>query len=556
MKKYLLFFLLVTISSSYIQGQVVYQHVDYTTIYEFLDEMANLKHIELNSAVKPYSRVMIAQKLEELNSKKAELNKRQGQELDFYIKGYRREISPTATIDYATKKAFGKNRLKIADRSRRLNLFYYSDSTFMLSFNPILGGQFWHNDSGLVYHRWNGAEMIFYAGKSVGMYASLRDNYLSRSINNPEFISKLTGGGFKNPTYGFTNRDAVEYSEMRGGITWNWKWGNVGLVKDHNVWGNNYNGANIFTNHAPSMSQVRLQMKPVKWIELNYFHGWLSSKVTDSSKTQHYGTGTTTVFVPKYIAANFITVRPVKNLYFSIGNSIIYSRSINAGYVIPVMFYKSLDHTYSTLGNSQLFYDLSIRNLKHFHFYSTGFFDDLSIGRLFRSDKLNPWSIKGGVKVSDLIDNVSLTFEYTRNNVLTYKHYNPETTFETTKYNFGHYLRDNAQDIFAAISYAPLPRLFIEGSFNLANKGPDYPDNRTEDDPVTGEPLILFYPFQSSIIWEKTAYALQVRYEVVHDLIVMMKAEMADIRDETNTYTPSRFQGKQLTIQGMLTFGF
>ncbi len=44
-------------------SQVVYQHVDNTAIYEFLDEMANLKIIELNSAIKPYSRIFIAKKL-------------------------------------------------------------------------------------------------------------------------------------------------------------------------------------------------------------------------------------------------------------------------------------------------------------------------------------------------------------------------------------------------------------------------------------------------------------------------------------------------------------
>lgn len=30
---------------------------------------------------------------------------------------------------------------------------------------------------------------------------------------------------------------------------------------------------------------------------------------------------------PKYMAANLITFKPVKNLYFSIGNSIIYSQN-------------------------------------------------------------------------------------------------------------------------------------------------------------------------------------------------------------------------------------
>ncbi|MBK7388953.1 MAG: hypothetical protein IPI23_07725 [Bacteroidetes bacterium] len=88
--------------------------------------------------------------------------------------------------------------------------------------------------------------------------------------------------------------------------------GDIGLIKDHNVWANNYNGANILSSRAPSFAQITLQVKPSKWLELNYFHGWLSSKVVDTAATQFYGTGTTIAYVPKYMAANFITVKPVK----------------------------------------------------------------------------------------------------------------------------------------------------------------------------------------------------------------------------------------------------
>ncbi|MDQ3050629.1 MAG: hypothetical protein M3Q95_07055 [Bacteroidota bacterium] len=537
-------------------SQVVYQHVDYASIYEFLDEMANIKIIELNSAIKPYSRIYIAAHLETINSRIDRLNKRQAKELAFFMKEYAREMDDSLQIDYIGKKYVGKNRQPFNERTRRPNLFYYRDSTFMLAFNPVLGGQFWNNDSGTVYHRWNGAEMLFYAGNHLGVYGNLRDNYLSKAVTGPEILTRQTGGSFKNPTYGYSNRDAVEYSEMRGGITVNGNWWNLGIVKDHVVWGNNYNGANIISNRAPSFAQVRLNIKPVHWFELNYFHGWLSSKVADSSATQNYGTGTTTVFVPKYMAANFITVKPVRNLFFSVGNSIVYSRTINAGYLIPFMFYKSLDHTYSTLGNSQLFFDLSVRNLKHCHFYASGFFDELSFGRMFEKNSLNPWSLKGGVRISNILKNFSVTAEYTRNNVLAYKHYNPETTFETTRYNMGHHLRDNAQDLFFMVSCRPIAKLGIDVIYNYSNKGPDYPDNRNEVDPVTGEDLILTYPFQEKIIWEKTVFALQGQYELVNDFVFRLRLEMSDVRDDMNLYTPSRFQGEQFTTSATLTFGF
>jgi len=551
----LLFFITINFSVQKSHAQIVYQHVDYASIYDFLDEMANMKIIQLNSAVKPYSRLFISQKLTTISFKKAELNKRQAKELAFYMKEYSKEIDSTGQVDYIGKKYIGTNKVRFSERTKRPDLFYYRDSTFMLSVNPILGAQFWNNDSGSVYQRWNGAEMMFYAGNHLGVYGNLRDNYLSKAISGPEYLTRQTGGSFKNPTYGYSNRQAVEYSEMRGGITVNGNWWNLGLVKDHITWGNNYNGANIISNRAPSFAQIKLNIKPVHWFELNYFHGWLSSKVADSSATQNYGTGNTTVFVPKYMAANFITVKPIRNLYFSVGNSIVYSRTVNAGYLIPFMFYKSLDHTYSTLGNSQLFFDLSVRNLKHCHFYASGFFE-LSFGRMFEKNSLNPWSIKVGGKVSNIFQNFSVTAEYTRNNVLSYKHYNPETTFETTKYNMGHYLRDNAQDFFFQVGVKPLAKLSIDVSYNYSNKGPDYADVRNQVDPVTGDDIILTYPFQNEIIWEKTAFAFQARYELVNDLMFLLRLEMADVRDDNNRYTPSQFQGKQFTSSAMITLGF
>jgi hypothetical protein len=538
------------------KSQVVWQHVDHTGIYEFLDEMANMQYIELSTVIKPYSREFIAKKLLEVNVHITQLNQRQKKELEFYIREYRKEISAGDQIDYIGRHYFGPGRTKFRDRAKRPDLLYYRDSTFMLSFNPILGVNVINNDSGTVYHRWNGAEVMFYGGNTLGVYASLRDNFQSRAINGPGMITQETGGGFKNPTYGFTNRQAVEYSEMRGGITLNGKKWNVGVVKDHNVWGNNYNGANIFSNRAPSFAQIKLQLKPVHWFELNYFHGWLSSKVIDSSATQNYGTGTTTAYVPKYIAANMITVKPVKNVHVSLGNSIIYSHSFNAAYLIPVMFYKSLDHTYSTLGNSQMFLDVSVRSLRKFHFYGTAFFDDFSFGRMFEKYNVTPWSFKVGGRASNIAKNITLTAEYTRNYVFAYKHFNPETTFENTKYNMGHYLRDNAQEFFVQAGYKPLPKFWFDITYSFANKGPDYIDNRDYKDPITGQPVIFLVSFQESVIWEKSAFALQFRYEVVNDLLLRLKFEMTDIRDDNNAYTPERFQGQQLNTSFMVTMGF
>jgi len=95
------------------QGQVVYEDINNKGIYDFLDELANLKVIEINSVVKPYSRQFIAEKLVEareyvsgsgfrvpgskkdvqgLNKKRYVLNKRQVKELEFYLQDYQIDL--------------------------------------------------------------------------------------------------------------------------------------------------------------------------------------------------------------------------------------------------------------------------------------------------------------------------------------------------------------------------------------------------------------------------------------------------------------------------------
>ena len=67
-------------------SQVVYHDIKKSTVYEFLDEMANLQLIDLNTLIQPYSRKLIAQKLSEIE--KTNLNQRQQQDLKFFLKDF------------------------------------------------------------------------------------------------------------------------------------------------------------------------------------------------------------------------------------------------------------------------------------------------------------------------------------------------------------------------------------------------------------------------------------------------------------------------------------
>ena len=74
MKKYL--FLAITLTATFVSmAQDIPQHISYTRIYDFIDELANDGIIEINSVVKPYSRQFISRKLEEAKVAEASLNR-------------------------------------------------------------------------------------------------------------------------------------------------------------------------------------------------------------------------------------------------------------------------------------------------------------------------------------------------------------------------------------------------------------------------------------------------------------------------------------------------
>jgi hypothetical protein len=511
------------------RAQEVFHHVSNISVYDFLDEMANGQFIDLSSAAKPYSRQFIALKLQEIETQRDLLNQRQRNDLDFFLRDFNKEIKPD--------KNFNK----------RFDLFYYKDSLFTFSVNPILGVQYWTNENGSATHWWNGAEAFSYLGKHFGFYASLRDNHDREFLSDPDYLNQRMGAPYKG------NGD---FSEFRGGITYAWKWGSFGLIKDHFAWGNNYHGANLFSGRTPSFAQIYLTMKPVHWFEFRYVHGWLISEVVDSTRsywyTSSYGPQYREVFHPKYMAANLFTFRPWKRLNVSFGNSIVYADlGVFPGYLVPLAFFKSIDHTTSEgidNQNSQLFFDISSRQIKNLHLYATWFIDELSTRNMFNKDRhSNFWSFKLGGRLSNYpLKNISITTEYTRSHPLTFQHPVPTLEFASNQYGLGHYLKDNAHEFFLSLDSKPIRGLWIHASYLFIQKGPDY-------DSQGGSRLGL--PFLETVEWENKTFILKVRYEIINDGVAFLEYRHSSISGNVDTYTHPLWHGDTNTFSFGVHFG-
>jgi len=519
-------FMLFSLTS---QGQVVYQDIYKTGIYDFLDEMANQQHIELTTFSRPYSRKLIAEKLAEINSDK--LNPRQRKELEFFLKDFNKELN----MDKSFKK--------------RYDLFYYRDSLFMFSVNPVLGSTYQTNENNTNLRRTVGGELFGTIGSSLGFYVNLRDNTEKVRMQNDTFL---------NTSPGEVHKGSGDFSTIRGGITYSWDWGSLRLLKDRFSWGNNNFGANIFSDKAPSFARMELKVNPVKWLEFTYFHGWLASEVRDTSRGYPAGARQRNIDVNKFMAANAFTIKPLKGLHITLGNSIVYSDNIQPAFFIPFMFFKPIDHVvYSGGGNygganSQMFMDISSRNIKNLQLYTSLFIDEISITRMWKNkEHSNFISWKIGAEWTNILNkNLELFTEYTRTNPITYRHFVNTTTFESNQYNMGHYLRDNAQELALGLGFRPLSRIRIYASCIWAEKGIDYPYLGTNT-------ASWGLPFMQSIRWNSTAFNSSVTYEWINDLLFDISYQFRSVRGTDQAiYTHPMFQGRTHTLRLGIHIGF
>ena len=554
--KRLLFVFLIFLLSFHAYNQVALEPTSNLSIYAFLDELASLKIISLNSAVQPYSRTFIGSCLDSAALYTSILSRRQQKELVFYRRAYALETHQP--VD---------SRINIFRKSRSLSLaldpygLVYRDTLLSMQIQPILGGQVFYNNNGNVVHRWYGASVIAYAGKHLGIYASLRDNWETQILTQPRYFTLQMGGNYKVKEGG---RPGGDYSEMRGGISWAWKWGYIGLIKDQVIWGSGYHGSIILSGRTPTFPYIRLNLKPAAWVELNYIHGWLVSEVIDSSRSFITPQGTyRAVYRNKFLAANFITITPAKYVNISLGNSIIYSdMNIQPAFLIPLMFYKSIDHTLDhgiDNQNSQMFLDLSIRSVKHLHLYGSLFVDEWKTSRLFQKDQHNFVGGKAGFRLSGWpVHNFSLTAEYTRINPITYKHRIPSLTYASNQYNLGYYLGDNSDEWYLSASLKPVRGLDLSVSAWHARHGNEYVYDTGLD--ATTHPVL------QNITWQNKSISLKARYEFLSNAylfgeILFSKIQSFDVDGKSalyylNLFTPKLFQGNQSTISGGFAFGF
>lgn len=502
-----------------LNAQVVFEPL-YKDVYLFLERLSFKGIIELDDVVKPLSKKYISEKILEAKGKIDKLNNLEKEELDFFEKDYYLEIEGFSNRD-GDRENLSYFEKGVADR---LRAFSYSDKTFKLNADPIIGYQVTLPGKDRNIHSWMGIYTYGYFLDNIGISLDFRsNNEHGTNIDRWKNFTPETGiipqGSSEN----------IDYSEVKSMVSIDWEWGNAVVAKDFIEYGYAKSGNLVLSNKAPSFPYIRLQLNPVDWLKFHYFHAFLSSNVIDSAKLTEYKRD---IYISKYFAWHSLIVTPLKGLDISLGESVVYSNKLELIYLMPFMFYYYADDFLSNRrgkpgdANSQIFLSVSSKNhLKNTHLYGTFFIDELTLrgisGTLFvdgetirnafgdRESRTQLGYTVGLSATSLPLDNLTLTTEYTRINPFVYGHHDPAQTYTNSSYLMGHWIGLNSDLVYLELNYRFLRGLQATVWGEYIRKGSsDYSEQYGEHQPEFLFGLKTYYRY----------FGLNIKYELIHDL--------------------------------------
>jgi len=532
-----------------IYSQVVFVPIN-DNVYEYLDRMNIKGFINLDTEVKPFSRIYIAEKLSDLREKITNLNIIDKDLLAWYESEYKYEL---LKIHAKLKGVNADNKIDIKDRWR---LFNYEDTTFSFNISPIAGVRYSFLDGGRNYSGQIGVRTWISVSNWFGGMLDMRNiGEFGDFVDEKKIFSPKRGHEI-----GTYHSDGIEYSDVRAQLNLNWDWGVISLKKDYIEWGNSYFGNLILSDKPPSYPHLSFQLKPAEWFRFNYMIGWLHSGIIDSSRTIIVNPGDAPEvyherFVKKYVVANMLTLTPVSWIDFSIGNSFIYAGDFRPEMLIPFNFFKYMDRNTGKAifedGNGTFYFDISLRFPSTFKFYSTMFFDvDSKEGSLgtFLNKAWYGFTL-GGKKVDLFVSNLDLTIEYTKVNPWVYEHkYRSLTNYKHLEYSLGHWIGQNADQLKVQFNFQPISRLQFKLWVEYIRKG----GQKDIKYAYLGEDSEVFlYP----PLRKDQNIGLNVNYEIIHELFIEISLIYSNISDEDSNRTPKYLLGKNNIFNLMFYYG-
>lgn len=499
--KILLLLFSIMLQQSYAQS--VYLHPSHE-VYDFLKRMEG-KHTltDYRDAVKPITRQDAARYLMVVGEHADQLTSVENEQLRFYKQEFYLEL----------KQLDNEKDLP----EERWHLFPYRSAPGRFNVDLVGGYSVQANAAKTnTKIRSNGLFAYGYAGDFLGMYLYFRDNQESGTyLDARKDLTPIQG-----QIVSKSQEDAIQYDLADAQMNFDIAFLKVSLEKMPNIWGAGYHGTLILSDKPPSYPQIKLRAKLGKDFDFTFMHSWLSSDVVDSVNS-YYAAGIPsrfgyrTIYRQKYLAAQMLEASVANGVDIAVGESEVYGgRNPELLYLIPGMFYFAAEHYTGDEDNKQLFGSIDINALKNYNFYMTLFLDEFSVSEFTLTDRQrNQLGFTLGARSYDLVyPNTDILVEYTRINPWAYNHKFPDATYQSHLYDLGHWIGQNADNLYLEANYRPFRNLRLGVHFESMRKGAM---DSTKFQYQLPTPTFLYAPMIKT-----QSFGLTGRYEPVRDLFI------------------------------------
>jgi hypothetical protein len=525
-------FLCFSLTASF--GQTVYMPPSHE-IYSFLKRMESRQLLtEYRDAAKPLSRMTLAKMLKSLEPQAQGMTRVERETYEFLVTEFKYELLKLAGDAEPTEV--------------RWHLFSTEITKGVMNFdiNFKLSKSILHEDQTNITSK--GVTLYGYAFENVGYYFNWIDNLESGRNVNYNRIHTSTPGAVPNRVAvdPATANIVFEHNENNVQVTWQTGDFSFSLEKNNNIWGYGRNGNVIFSNKAPSYPQIKMRVPISDKIDFVYFHGELNSNEIDSSRSYftHYQNSAYSVFREvdrsKYIAAHQLEISLFKGVDLSIGESVIYSdRGPLLIYMIPIMFFKAGEWYNRDKDNCQMFGSLDLNLIKNVNAYFSLIIDEINTDNFFDPNaSRRQIAFTSGFQFFDIpATNMDLVLEYTRANPWVYNHKYTAVNFTNNGYDLGHWIGQNADDIYIELGLTPIHALRIGAFCEVYRKGgkADISNQYAAD----GGGLPFLYDLQH----EERSFGLLGRYQPLRDVFFDFRIKVQNIEDKLR---PSTNQNNQV----------
>jgi len=350
------------------------------------------------------------------------------------------------------------------------NLYEVHIKDFDLVINPVIQFQLSkekNNDESLFLNT-RGLSLRGQIAQKVGFAAYLTDNqerdplYVQGWEN--KFMSVPGAGYYKN----FKNT-GFDYFDARGYITFTAaKYIGISFGYDRNFIGNGYRS--LFLSDF-SQNHLFLKLNTRIW-KFNYQNLFMELQQTEPR-------GPDRLLRKKYAALHHLDVNLTRSINVGLFEGVVFGRSnhFEFGYLVPVIFYRSIEQQNGSYDNSVAGIDFKANALKRLQFYGQFLLDEFNLKQIKDGNGwwANKWGLQLGAKYIDAftIKNLDLQLEFNTVRPFTYSHRDSVANYTHYNQPLAHPLGANFKELIGIARYQPAPKWLLVGKLMGWKQGLD-----------------------------------------------------------------------------------